>query len=223
MDEAEPSWVNREHQEKLAEPRIRHEQAVEEGPQIAPRMVSAPNEPTPEEREAHNLLHMTPAAWCESCMRGNQTTKPHRNLTYDQQDIGVSKILLDFAYLKTDGEWCMLGEVEPPPAELYATTLIMVDSDTPMPTKAVGEYSVVCVLDFMDTLNLERAIIKTDGEPTICALAKAVKARRKKPTDLEHGSLKDSASMGPLRVRSAGGRRRCELFATTWRSGTASS
>ena len=106
-------------------------------------------------------------------MRGNQTTKPHRNLTYDQKDIGVSKILLDFAYLKTDGEWCMLGEVEPPPAELYATTLIMVDSDTLtiravwMPTKAVGEYSVACMLDFMDTLNLERTVIKTDGEPTV--------------------------------------------------------
>lgn len=122
--------VNREHQEKIAELRLRHQQAVEEGPQIAPRMVAGPNEPTPEEREAHNLLHMTQAAWCESCMRGNQTTKPHRNLTYDQKEIGASKILLDFAYLKTDGEWGTLGDVEPPAAELFATTLIMVDSDT---------------------------------------------------------------------------------------------
>ena len=77
--------VNREHKEKLAELRRRHEQAVEERPQIAPRMVSAPDAPTQEEREAHNLLHMTPAAWCEACVRRNQTTKPHRNLTYDQE------------------------------------------------------------------------------------------------------------------------------------------
>ena len=143
--------VNREHREKLEELRLRHEQAIEEGPQIAPRMVAGPSEPTPEEREAHNLLHMTKAAWCESCMRGNQTTKAHRNLTYDQKDIGASKILLDFAYLKTDGEWGAMGEDEPPPAELFATTLIMVDSDTltiravSMPTKAVNEYSVTII------------------------------------------------------------------------------
>ena len=67
-----------------------------------------------------------------------------------------------------------------------------------MPTKAVSEYSIASVLNFMDELNLERTVIKTDGEPTICALAKAVKARRKRPTDLEHGSLKDSASMGAV-------------------------
>ena len=80
----------------------------------------------------------------------------------------------------------------------------MVDSDTltmravSLPTKAVGEYSIASVLDFMESLNLERTVIKTDGEPTICAVAKAVKARRTRATDLEHGSLKDSASMGAV-------------------------
>ena len=197
--------VNRAHQEKLIELRERHERVVEERPTISPRVVPAPGGPTPEEREAHNVLHMTPAAWCEFCAQGNQTTKPHRNLTYDQKDIAMSKILLDFAYLKTDGEWCMLGEPEPPAAELFATTLIMVDSGTltmravSLPTKAVGEYSIASVLDFMESLNLERTVIKTDDEPTICALAKAVKARRMRATDLEHGSLKDSASMGGRR------------------------
>ncbi len=78
----------------------------------------------------------------------------------------------------------------------------MVDSDTLMmravsrPTKAVGDYAVATVLDFMASLNLERTVIKTDGEPTVLALATAVKARRAKPTDLEHGSIKDSAGMG---------------------------
>ena len=106
--------------------------------------------------------------------------------------------------MKTDGEWCTLGEPEPVAAELYATTLIMVDGDTlniravSMPTKAVGEYSIASVLNFMDQLNLERTVVKTDGEPTICALAKTVKSRRPKATDLENGSLKDNASNGAI-------------------------
>ncbi len=81
---------------------------------MAPEVVPQPRDPTPEERAANEVLHMTPAPWCEACLRGNQTTKPHRNLTYGQKDIGKSLILLDFAYLKTDGEWCTLGEPQPP-------------------------------------------------------------------------------------------------------------
>ena len=182
----------------MRELRERHERAAEEGPTIAPRVVPQPGDPTPEERAAHEVLRMTPAPGCEACVRGNQTTKPHHKLTYDQKDIGKGLILMEIACLKTDGEWCTLGEPEPPPAELYETTLIMVDADTLMmravslPTKAVGDFAVTNVLDFMESLNLERTVIKTDGEPTIVALAVAV---RKKPTDLEHGSLKDSAGM----------------------------
>ena len=122
--------------------------------------------------------------------------------------------MMDFAYLKTDGEWCTLGEAEPPAAELYATTLILVDADTLMmravylPTKAVGDYAIANVLDFMESLNLERTVIKTDGEPTTVALAVAVTAKRTKPTDLEHGSLKDSAGMGGVEAPSVGGKPR---------------
>ena len=190
------------HRDKMQELRERHERAVEEGPTVAPRVVHQPGDPSPEERAAHEVLHMTKAPWCEACVRGNQTGKPHHRLTHEQKDIGKGLILLDFAYLKTDGEWCDLGEPEPVAAELYATTLIMVDADTLMmravslPTKAVGEYAIATVLDFLSSLNLERTVIKTDGEPTICALAAAVKAKRTRPTDLEHGSLKDSAGMG---------------------------
>ena len=106
------------HREKMRELGERHERAVEEGPTVAPRVVPQPGDPIPEEHAAHEVLHMTRAPWCEACVRGNQTTKPHHKLTYDQKDIGKGLILMDFAYLKTDGEWCTLGEPEPPAAEL---------------------------------------------------------------------------------------------------------
>ena len=84
----------------------RHEESVQGAPSIAPRMVSGPSEPTPEERAAHELLHVTRADWCEACVRGNETTKPHKTITFDQKDTGKAQITLDFCYMKADGEWC---------------------------------------------------------------------------------------------------------------------
>ena len=52
-------------------------------------------------------------------------------------------VLLDFSYLKTNGDWTRTGDPEPPAAEIFATTLIVVDADTLMiraaslPTKTV--------------------------------------------------------------------------------------
>jgi len=57
---------------------------VEEGPTIAPRIVEGPAVPTPEERAAHEVLHLTHAPWHEACVRGNETSKPHWRLTFDQ-------------------------------------------------------------------------------------------------------------------------------------------
>ena len=169
-------------------------------------MPTAPGGPTPEERAARELLHVVPVPWCEFCVWGNSTSKPHQKLIYDQKDIGKGKVILDFCYLKADGEWTQAFDPEPPAAEVFAITLVMVDSDTLMMraafmlTKATTEYATQSVLTFLDSLNLERTVLLTDGEPAIKAIVGAVKTsvknRRKKPTDLEEGSLKDSSNMG---------------------------
>jgi len=111
-------------------------------------------------------------------------------------------------YLKTNGEWVPWGDPEPPAAEVFATTLVMIDRDTQMiraiamPTKVVTDYSVQTVVGFCDKLNLDLISLKTDGGPAIVAPAGRVKLARhtsgKKATDLEEGSLKDSQSMGPI-------------------------
>ena len=90
--------------EKMEELRHRRERAMEERPTIGPRVVARPAAPTDEEREAHELLHMTPAPWCESCIRWNHTPKPRRSLSFAQKDVGKARVVMDYAYLKTDGE-----------------------------------------------------------------------------------------------------------------------
>ncbi|CAK0856887.1 unnamed protein product, partial [Prorocentrum cordatum] len=131
------------------------------------------------------------APWCEACVRGNETTKPHKTLTFDQKDTGKAQITLDFCYLKTNGDWTEIGELEPPAADIFATTLVMVDRDTlmfnavSMPTKAVTDYAIASVSSFIEGMHLTTADIKTDVEPTIVNLVEEVRKKLNKGIKLE--------------------------------------
>ncbi|CAK0827956.1 unnamed protein product [Prorocentrum cordatum] len=142
----------------------------------------------------------------ESVQGGNETTKPHKTLTFDQKDTGKAQITLDFCYLKTNGDWTEIGEVEPPAADIFATTLVMADRDTlmfnavSMPTKAVTDYAIASVSSFIEGTHLTTADIKTDGEPTIVNLVEEARKKLNKSIKLEEkrGNLKDSQSMGAI-------------------------
>ena len=54
------------------------------------------------------------------------------------------------------------------------------------------------MLHFMARLHLGRAGLRSDGEVTLAALKAKVKDRRKEPTDVSEGSLKDSQSKGGI-------------------------
>ncbi|CAK0848676.1 unnamed protein product, partial [Prorocentrum cordatum] len=146
------------------------------------------------------------APWCEACVRGNETTQPHKTLTFDQKDTGKAQITLNFCYLKTNGDWAEIGELEPPAADIFATTLVMADRDTlmfnavSMPTKAVTDYASASVSSFIEGMHLTTADIKTDGEPTIVNLVEEVRKKLNKSIKLEEkrGNLKDSQSMGAI-------------------------
>ncbi|CAK0811260.1 unnamed protein product, partial [Prorocentrum cordatum] len=194
------------HHMKMKELERRHEESVQGGPSIAPREVAGPAAPTDADRAAHELLHLTRAPWCEACARGNETTMPHKTLTFDQKDTGKAQITMDFCYLKTNGDWAEIGEVEPPAADIFATTLVMADRDTlmfnavSMPTKAVTDYAIASVSSFIEGMHLTTADIKTVGEPAIVNLVEEVRKKLNKSIKLEEkrGNLKDSQSMGAI-------------------------
>ncbi|CAK0790198.1 unnamed protein product, partial [Prorocentrum cordatum] len=174
------------HHLKMKELERRHDESVQGGPTIAPREVAGPAAPTDEERAAHELLHLTRAPWCEACVRGNETTKPRKTLTFDQKDTGKAQITLDFCYLKTNGDWTEIGDEEPPAADIFPTTLVMADRGTlmfnavSMPTKAVTDYAIASVSSFIEGCISRRR------------LSKSIKLEEKR------GNLKDSQSMGAI-------------------------
>ena len=150
----------REHQARVKELERMHEAAVQGAPSIAPRMVAGPSEPSPAGRAAHEPLHLTRADKCDACIRGNETTEPRTTLTFDRKDTGKAQITVDFCYLKTDGDKTEIGDAEPPPAEIFATTLVMADRDTllfnavSVPTKSITDYLVCSVCGFMKSMHL---------------------------------------------------------------------
>ena len=48
----------------------------EEGPKV----MRAPRVPTPKEVEAHEATHIPHEEWCEACMAGRGTNKPHKSV-----------------------------------------------------------------------------------------------------------------------------------------------
>ena len=59
------------------------------------------------------LMHTPPAAWCEQCVRGHGAAKPHKVVAFDTKDIAKARVVMDYAYLKTDGEFAVVGKTPP--------------------------------------------------------------------------------------------------------------
>ena len=69
-----------------------------------------------------------------------------------------------------------------------------------VPSKELSDYLVKVVVDFMNACGCGRAILKSDGEPSIVALQEAVKNVRQSDTILEN-SPKGDSQMAQLRTQ----------------------
>ena len=131
----------------------------------------------------HEVAHEPYASWCQHCVMGAGAAKPHHTLTFAKKDVGHATVLIDFAYMKTNGEFVEIGGEAPPPAELFATSLVIVDKDTgslrgvAMPTKAVTDFSIASVTQFMARLNIGKCKLLSDNEPTMLALRRRSRSR----------------------------------------------
>ena len=97
--------------------------------------------PTAIERAKHMVTHTPQQPWCEYCVLGYGASKPHERRTFEQKDTSRAMVYVDYAYMKTNGEFVPTGMASPAVADLFAITLIMIDRDTlcmraiSMPTK----------------------------------------------------------------------------------------
>ena len=74
--------------------------------QNVPMSIPLPDvvQPTPAEREAHELAgHLPPKPWCEHCIMGRGTTAPQRRVPAADRDHGAPTFHLDIIRMKSDG------------------------------------------------------------------------------------------------------------------------
>ena len=61
---------------------------------LVPKLLSAPQEPTEQERELHNLTHMPYRAWCPLCVKRKGRQDYHKQV-YDKRPV----IQVDYCFL----------------------------------------------------------------------------------------------------------------------------
>ncbi len=70
------------------------------GPLMIPGVVM----PTAQEIASHEITHLPPKPWCESCQRGRANDKPHAKLGEDSFHANTPTVFIDFFYHGVTGE-----------------------------------------------------------------------------------------------------------------------
>jgi hypothetical protein len=175
-----------------------HEQRIAGNGGVQVMAAPPPYVPTKLEKELHELTHTPPVPWCEACLLGQATEKPHTRLP---SDIAPAKPLvqIDFGFTKAAG--ITAKDVD----EDFATTLVGCDRDTGSILafvtggKTVTDYVVDRCVKFLDRVHPRKAVtVRSDTEHAPQAIIAAIVAKRETEVTHQSGKLKDSASMGQV-------------------------
>eukprot|EP00971_Amphidinium_carterae_P241184 4788299-Amphidinium_carterae.1 len=170
--------------------------------EYAPVLLPAPETPTEEEREHHNLTHIPPKRWCEFCVQGRACDDPHWR-TGNTASRAVPVVQMDFMFMDA-----LLVPVEKRDQAAYIT-LVGYDAASGYPlavavtSKTPSRYLAASMAHFIQRLHGHQEVtVRTDGEPAITKLAENVVSMRaqntgvKVKTNIEGVSRYSSSSKG---------------------------
>ena len=130
---------------------------------VKPHILSAPYEPSRQQRIEHDLTHCPFKSWCPDCVAGKGVSHGHRTMV-SKEESSIPLIGIDYAFLsKTDVSGDYTGEI---------TTMVAKDQRSkcvfPVPVPAKGldaeEYGARQLLRILDCLRYSEVIIKCDQE-----------------------------------------------------------
>ena len=123
----------------------------------------APLQPTPEMVAAHNVSHVPFRSWCTACVRGRGRANAHRMIKDRNQDM-IPVICMDYL------------------ADSHQPVLVVTDRKSKahwglaVPSKGIGHpYAATALMSALDDTGYKSVVIKSDNEPALEAVAKAVK------------------------------------------------
>ena len=153
--------------------------SAEMGVPVEPASMPNVDDPTPEEKERHELnQHNPPNKLCEHCQMGRGRDKRHEML--DAGTDGLSVVGLDLCCLKAGVDGGLGGSA--PGVELpeESCVLVMVDAQTgamrsvPKPDRKCDAYTVAATVAFIKSLFHRRLILRPDSEGVLLQLATEV-------------------------------------------------
>jgi hypothetical protein len=173
-----------------------------------PKVGRRPMAPTKAEVEEHYPLHLNYRSWCEHCRAGKGRQDPHLVEPHDRERLGIT-FSADYAFATPE-------EAE----EDMQASLIMFDDDKEafwalgVEAKGPSEPVVRYVKGILDQSGYEgqKVTFKTDQEPSILALKKAIAALRIGETVPIESPVRASKSNG--KMENAVGRWQAQLRTT---------
>ena len=108
--------------------------------------------PTAQEIASHEITHLPPKPWCESCQRGRANDKPHAKLGEDSFQANTPTICIDFFYHGVTGEE---SKNDSDVDDIKAVSLIAVDGTSGYPIAVTAPTKGGRDLDFF-----ARAIVR---------------------------------------------------------------
>ena len=143
----------------------------------AARPIRSPCLPSPEEVEAHNVSHIPFRAWCPHCVRGRGKSFSHRRVIRSDDPEEIPVISIDYGFFGAPGELPSeaVGGAKMP-------VLLVRDRKSKalfthlVPSKGVEHfYPEQALCHDVKLLGYPSVVIKSDQEPSIKAVAEAVK------------------------------------------------
>ena len=172
-----------------------------------PRAAKAPKVPSAREVEEHELTHCPARSWCDQCVKGQSKDFPHRSVTGELADSSVVRVSMDYCFLSEGASIKKTDHEQTEAARTVMTVLVVVETlcrsiwAYACESKGASEAWVVEQVAYdLQTVGLanERIVIKSDQEPSIIEMQRAVAAQRAGhgSTAIENSRVGDSNSNG---------------------------
>lgn len=157
----------------------------EDNKAVQVRTVPEVIQPTQQERDDHNLFHIPYRSWCPHCCAGKGT---ERNSSATDGPGCIPCSSADYAFL---GEESIDGTT---PILVYDTQKSVFANV--VPEKGANDFVVQQIVHDIEPTGFTDVIFKTDNEPAMHYLQKAVKSARSHKTNLENSLRGQSKSSG---------------------------
>ena len=177
-------------QEASSSEQARAEESISE--QTSSRSLSSPVKPTERMVEDHNVSHIPFRSWCAHCVRGQAKSIGH--VRHNKQEEQIPTVCMDYGFLGSEGDG---GSDHEHPVLVMVDRASKMKGSFPVPCKGIAHpYPAKIVTTFLNKLGYTKVILKSDQEPSIVALGRAVKAQWEGEIMLEYSPKGESKSNG---------------------------